>query len=336
MSTNFFKKFKPTFYQFGNEQSYTVFQNLTQYIDIVDQIRDKDAFFDDYTVLPNERPDQVSFKLYDTTDYYWTFFMMNDHVRESGWPIPAPELEAYAREAYPHRTIVTKDDIGTEPFDFPVGKQVRGSVSGTIGNIIKRNLSMGQLVIDTDNAVESVQRTLDLDVSTNGNVEISLSDERETFHSSSLWVIRKDGEIVDPSSYEIDVDVHLDSFKVSNLQFSIGSEFEIDVMIYIANPSDSQFVNGEQIYYVDQDTGITIAAEIFGQGAQWYAVHHYENADGDPVDVWPFTQEVPAGALAVTNFDMLERRNEELKKIKVLKPDVVKSVSKEFFELMNG
>ena len=109
-------------------------------MDLIDQLKANAAFYQDYTIVSGERPDTTSFRLYGTPEYYWTFYLLNDKLRESGWPVSSTDMLNRAKKAYPHRYILTKDDIATEPFDFPVGKSIFGRTSDTIGTILKRNL----------------------------------------------------------------------------------------------------------------------------------------------------------------------------------------------------
>lgn len=146
MSTKYFKYFEITPYTFGSSGKPVMFDNLTQYVDIIDSVKDNVSFYNPHTIVSGDRPDTLSYKLYGTTDYYWTFFLMNDNLRESGWPVPHHELLVTAKKKYPHRTVVTNSIIAE---DFPVGTTVTGNGSGTVGTIVSRNLDLGQLVIDT-------------------------------------------------------------------------------------------------------------------------------------------------------------------------------------------
>ena len=146
MSTNYFKNFKFVPYSFGDREDPVLFNNLTEYVDIIDKIKQEVSFLNRYTIVGGDRPDSLSFKLYGSIDYYWTFYLMNDDLRYSGWPVDTGGLLEAAISKYPNRTIVTADDIGAL---FPVGQVVEGATSGTTGTIIKRNLDLGQLVIKT-------------------------------------------------------------------------------------------------------------------------------------------------------------------------------------------
>ena len=68
------------------------FENISVYADIIDQIKNDVAAYEEYYILPGERPDQVSLKLYDTPNYHWTFFLLNDDIKEQGWPLSNKNL----------------------------------------------------------------------------------------------------------------------------------------------------------------------------------------------------------------------------------------------------
>lgn len=332
MTTNFFKNFKPIYYRFGDESTRTLFQNLTQYIDILDQVKANDAFFEDYTVMPQERPDHVSLKLYGSPEYYWTFFMMNDHIRESGWPKTNYEILDYCKEAYPHRTVTTKDNIGTTGNEFEVGTFVTGGISDTVGTIVMRRLELGQLIIDTTNTVRIVGYTKNLTPNENGVATYNLTEERHTFINEDTWSIKNaSGELI--SGYEISINSYRDKLTITNLPY--GQSYELSYDLATANPVDNTYNVGEDIQYIESDDGLTRYASVYKESAQYNAVHHYEDADGNWVDIDPLTQVVPSGYTAISFYDMVYNRNEQLRKIKILKPDVVQQVAKQFADAMN-
>ena len=57
--TRFFKNFGLTNYRFGDYESPVLFNNLTQYVDIIDQIKDQTSFYNKYTIVAGERPDTL-------------------------------------------------------------------------------------------------------------------------------------------------------------------------------------------------------------------------------------------------------------------------------------
>jgi len=134
-------------YKFGNETYPVTFQNISAYVDIIDNIKDDIAFYTKYTILDGDRPDIVSKKIYGSPDFYFTFYIMNDNLRERGWPLNARDLEDRIRLNHPNFVVTTKDNISNK---LLVGNIVNGNTSGASGVIIKRQLDLGQLVIKLD------------------------------------------------------------------------------------------------------------------------------------------------------------------------------------------
>ena len=143
----YFQRFPFVEYNFGDNEANTIFPNITSYIDMIDQLKGEVAFYEKYTILDGDRPNVVSQKLYGTPDYHWTFFFMNDGLRESGWPLPEREMRELVKKRYPHRTVTTEDAIAA---NFLPGDFVLGKTSGTTGRVIERNLDLGQIVIASD------------------------------------------------------------------------------------------------------------------------------------------------------------------------------------------
>ena len=140
----YFQDFQNLLYLFGNEDKATVFQDISRYANIVDQVKDDITFLNFFNIQEGFRPDQVSIQLYDTPLYYWTFYLLNDDLREQGWPLTRPELEAYTKKIFPNTVINTRDKITDK---FKVGQVVTGNTSGASGTIIRRNLNFGQIVV---------------------------------------------------------------------------------------------------------------------------------------------------------------------------------------------
>lgn len=345
MSTKYFQRFEKLYYKFGDETNYSLIQNLTQYVDIIDQVKPQKSFYEDYMIKSGDRPDTLSLQLYGDTNYYWTFYLMNDHLRESGWPLKNEEVLERAKGFYPHRVLTTTADIATAEggYDFKVGRQIVGQQSGTVGTIIKRNLDLGQLIVDTNTTFVVENRDVVLDVNSNGATTLTLSDEQEKFHQTDLWVLEKQ-DLDNPSSdpiilggYSITLESLDSRAKVINIPFEVGNfEYTFKIRVAKYNRRDATFTQGEQVYFRDETTGLTVFARIHKETAQYNAVHHYENADGEWVDIDPFTETIPSTLNPVTNIERLTAKNNDLKQIKILKGDAVESVVKEFYRLMSN
>lgn len=341
MSTQYFKNFEKIYYRFGDETSFSLFQNLSQYVDILDQVKSQKAFYEDYTIKSGDRPDTLALLMYGDPKYYWTFYLMNDHLRESGWPLMNEELLDRAKGFYPHRVLSTEGQIADpdDDFNFAVGQQIIGQLTGTVGTIIKRNLDLGQLVVDTTTSFISRTEDFDLDVNTNGAADLEIEeDDVEKWAQTDLWIIhkypagtRENGVIIEGHDFELD---KIDTLvRIRSIAFEIGYDYVLTATIRRFNGSDSVFRKDEQVYFINPDKGTPVFLRLYNEQPQYNAVHHYENADGEWVDVDPYSQD-RSNLNAITYYERMVAKNEDLKQIKILKPNAVEGVSKEFYKLM--
>ena len=147
MST-YFDDFEIVPYRFGNEAQPAFFQNVGNYVDVIDQLKDQITFYADYFIFDGERPDQVAYKVYGEVNPYFTFFLLNDNIREQGWPLTQRSLDKKVKVDYPNRTLTTKASLTGL---FLPGQLVTGQSSGATGTVIRRRLELGQLIIKPSN-----------------------------------------------------------------------------------------------------------------------------------------------------------------------------------------
>ena len=156
----YFDQYSDVLYKFGKEESTVAFQDLSTYVDLIDEIKNTVSVYEKESILDGDRPDQLSQKLYGTPAYHWTFYLMNDNLRLQGWPLSHEELEVKVKKVFPNIVITTRNNLKGI---FKVGQTVTGAQSGSSGKIIHRNLSLGQLVINGDakfTAGETVQSVI--------------------------------------------------------------------------------------------------------------------------------------------------------------------------------
>ena len=190
----YFNNFSNISYNFGDEPDPVIFQNISLYADIIDQIKDNITFANLHTIQEGFRPDQVSIQLYDTPLHYWTFYLLNDNLREQGWPLPNQELITYIQKSFPNTTVNTRDgDLANK---FKIGQTITGNTSGLSGKVIRRNLDLGQIVVEGNISFTSGGEIF---TSTNSSdVEetlVSVSAERE--YLSESHYVDGTGTIVD-------------------------------------------------------------------------------------------------------------------------------------------
>jgi len=105
---SFFKQFPTIQYDVLERGELIDMKNIFRHVDVNDLGLDGITSYTYYNVVDGERPDLVSQKLYKTPDYYWTFFILNDRLKNglSAWPKSQQELERFITETYDTHSVV--------------------------------------------------------------------------------------------------------------------------------------------------------------------------------------------------------------------------------------
>lgn len=113
-------------------------------------LRDNVLMYKSYHIQDGERPDHVSVKLYGTTDYYWTLFMVNEDVVNTfaDWPCSRVEMENKINIKYAGVVLMTDDNVGAK---FIKGEILQGSISGATGYIKEKEPNLGIIKFDPIN-----------------------------------------------------------------------------------------------------------------------------------------------------------------------------------------
>lgn len=151
----FFNRFPKIDYKFGSLKTTNEYTNLSVYVDIIDQIKDDATTYELYQIQDGERPDVISDRLYGNSIYGWTFYILNDHIREQGWPLSYADLREYITETLPgvcfeiSGTNVNSSGVTQHKMteQFPIGTNVFGTLSGATGVVYNRNVNLGQLFV---------------------------------------------------------------------------------------------------------------------------------------------------------------------------------------------
>ena len=153
---HYFKNFPLTSYNFQDKPN-----SRTLVVDIFRNIR-ADIKIDDamaytlYEIQENERPDQISQMFYETPEYFWTFFIINEHLWEGlhAWPKEYNELQESIAEKYTKTFItgyINSGYTGSNHLvldqEFVVGEQIVGNNTGHTATISEIDVFMNRLEI---------------------------------------------------------------------------------------------------------------------------------------------------------------------------------------------
>lgn len=93
----FFKQFPKEKYSIESNGVLTDIVDIYRYVDVVEKASQNVLAYKYVDTFDGERPDNLSQRLYGTPDYYWTFFLTNDFLKDGigAWPKSDSEVRNY-------------------------------------------------------------------------------------------------------------------------------------------------------------------------------------------------------------------------------------------------
>lgn len=147
---SFFKYFPKVKYKIDTETEQRTMVNLAATINVDVERLDRIAFYAYYNVVDGERPENISYKLYGSTNYYWTFFIINQHLRNyyDHWPKSSSELVQYCQAKYPYKAALFEPTVNLLAGKYELGELVQGQQSGATGYIRAKYPTDGYIFIE--------------------------------------------------------------------------------------------------------------------------------------------------------------------------------------------
>lgn len=104
----FFTQFPKTSLKIGDENTDTAVIDIYRHVDINEKLIDDITTYRFYDILDGERPDTVSTKLYTTPDFHWSFFIINEHLKDglNAWPQSYSEFESFIERKYDEYSVL--------------------------------------------------------------------------------------------------------------------------------------------------------------------------------------------------------------------------------------
>ena len=156
--SNFFEKYPKMQYDFLKNGKYQ------EVPDIFRQVRPSDIRVNkllsyEWVNFREERPDQLSQRLYGTPHYHWTFFIVNPKLSTGlhAWPKLHNEFQEYIAREYDYHTLrayrETTDDIDFNKVDdrAAIGAKMIGLTSGALATVVSRDIQMNTIKFKYDN-----------------------------------------------------------------------------------------------------------------------------------------------------------------------------------------
>ena len=148
----FFNKFPTVEYDIYENGRYQLMSNIFRQVRVKNKRIDSSIAYT-YVYANEDRPDQLSYRLYDTTEYYWTFFMLNEHLAwgMKNWHMGHSVLDDYIDKTYAYHNIrlyrMADDDINYNSIQdkYAIGYYMYGETSGAVGRITGRHYDSNSL-----------------------------------------------------------------------------------------------------------------------------------------------------------------------------------------------
>ena len=163
----YFKYFPKLKYDLDDNKDTKEIVDVFRFAKVInDSAIDDISLYSFYSVGEGERPDHVSNILYGTPDYYWTFFLVNQEMKNlySDWPMSTPQLNDHIDLLYPGHVLNSSDAFFNK---LDIGETVQGILSQATGVVVEKNPNLGWIRINTKSGTfraESIQGQTSNDV----------------------------------------------------------------------------------------------------------------------------------------------------------------------------
>ena len=338
----FFNQFPKALYSVQNNAIQTVITDYFRYVDVVERLAQSTYTYNTVDIINGERPDTVSHRLYGTPDYYWTFFITNDSLKEglSAWPKGDSEIKNHIANQYKNISA----------FRFPISEpDTQGRRSTIIGIPIKNKDYLPYLRLckvigfEQNKRVFASAKIVDYDPNMSliwiDNSDITWSAEDASVNAQvgtgSALDIKYSAESQiemfydGPSSADFSVQFRADT--TSTKQLALRSLFIEEVRAAALRFRANSFFDTRPADVLDMD--YTLTTTQYWKDGSLAPAHYY-----DPININEEISEFSAGPEAsnyVSIYDDTIEENNLRKTIKVVDPIYIEAFAREFKKLLN-
>ena len=336
----FFNQFPKTQYSIENNAIQSVITDYFRYVDVIDRLAQNTYAYSAVDILDAERPDTLSYRLYGTPDYYWTFFITNDSLKDgiTAWPKGDSEIKNYIANQYKNISA----------FRFPFGElDSNGNRSTLLGIPIKNKsylpyLRLCKLIDESGGGgqrVFSSAKIVDYDpnksliwidnsdvtwFSENATVNAQVGDggTLDTLYSS----LSKTNMFYDGASADFTVQFISDgTIQVNTLRNSFIDEIRLSAERFQPN-SSSEISEILDVNYILEST------QYWKDGS--LAPAYYYDSVNTTEEISEFNSG-PEATNYVSIYDDMIEENDERRIIKATAPQYIESFIREFKHLLN-
>ena len=121
---SFFTQFPKIQYDINADGIKTEITDMFRHVDVNEKFIDNITTYTWYEIKEGERPDVVSNRLYGSPDYYWTFFVLNESLKQglNTWPKSYRQFELMLEQDYSKYSVLV-----FIPRQYPVARKYENS-----------------------------------------------------------------------------------------------------------------------------------------------------------------------------------------------------------------
>lgn len=345
MATNFFSQFPKLAYDIDGEGSYVNLTDISRNVDISNLNEDKGSYYTYYDIMDGDRPDTISQLLYQTPQYYWSIFILNDSLKaglNNAWPLSALDFETMIGNEYDKYSsfavspeLTAAGSIPQQRSDFsvvPLNEKylpylfLSSTQTDLRANILKYDRRLLQAVVYNitphEHATQSYANTASFEL-------------RNTFLSSSEYVL----EWINPFNSVTQAAAYAacEALKEEWIDLAIEPFKTIDIAGYNAIAAGT---------YTKESYMFNKKYLTAGEGFTWplyrnaaYQYFKYDTLDSSityPVSAFDILKANTIDNPSISNYEKEQIENDAKRKIKVVRPDIMRDFTKTYFTLLNS
>lgn len=309
----YFSKFPRVRYSFDNGATDKIAVDIVKRVRFRDYLINNASYFTEYILKDGDTPDIVADRLYGDSELHWVVMLFNNIINPYyDFPISQREMEAYAENTFRGETYFLTDWTGPEtlPSDFSVvrNQTIRGVEGNTFSTLdgMTFGLTAAAIVRRWDKTFSRLEVTgITGDGFTQGDLICAI------------------GTSADGSTYTM------------SARISRRVQRSAEALHHFYNSVDDTELNP----YGTPPQGATGAQVLLGYtgGSTFGPEYDYFNTIAGITNTLIYAYIVDGSDTYVkTNYQYLEDENESKRTIKIIKPEYIQRILRDFEDLMRG
>jgi len=306
----YFNKFPRVNYTFDNGKTNKMAIDILKRVGFKSTTKDNSRLFAEHNVMDGDTPEMLAHKAYGSSELHWVILLFNDIINpDYDWPMSGRKLESFIKKKYPGKAFFVTDESGG---------------TGTFADVhFERNWTV---------------------LGINGNTYSNL--QNTSYGSTNAALVHR----WDKSLSKLEVTGVSGTFSTGDYIVAIGTSADgstYNVGAYLARAVDQ---NHASVHHFENSIDKTIlnplgAPPYGGTGEQAIAGHtssaplHLSLQDSiatfDDTVLQNYIVDL-TDTYTKTNFEYETEENEKKRTIKLIRPDYMATVIREFEELMRN